>query len=113
MCNSEDEKCMTGRCKKCPSWMDDLKALAPLDDEIDWYQWERVVLNMPQKKGKPGKTKAKIQKVLKEGTVEEAIIDALSKKLPGFLDHVYVKRKQSRFLKRRFLTLNQMKQLSR
>lgn len=76
--------------------MDDLKALAPLDDEIDWYQWERVVLNMPQKKGKPGKTKKKIQKVLKEGTVEEAI-DALSKKLPGFLDHVYVKRKQSRF----------------
>ena len=47
VCNSEDEKCMTGRCIKCPSWMDDLKALAPLDDEIDWYQWERVVLNMP------------------------------------------------------------------
>ena len=104
VCNSEDEKCMTGRCKKCPSWMDDLKALAPLDDEIDWYQWERVVLNMPQKKGKPGKTKKKIQKVLKEGTVEEAF-DALSKKLPGFLDHVYVKRKQSRFFEEKISNL--------
>ena len=69
VCNSEDEKCMTGRCKKCPSWMDDLKALAPLDDEIDWYQWERVVLNMPQKKGKPGKTKKKYLRLLHENLV--------------------------------------------
>lgn len=49
--------------------MDDLKALAPLDDEIDWYQWERVVLNMPQKKGKPGKTKKKYLRLLHENLV--------------------------------------------
>lgn len=36
--------------------------------------------------------------------MEEAI-DALSKKLPGFLDHVYVKRKQSRFFEEKISNL--------
>lgn len=97
---------MTGVCDKCPNWMEEVKAVSPLDDPVEWYQWERVEKAVPGKKGKPSKTKKKIQKVVKEGTVDEAI-SALHQKLPAFLHHVFVKRKQSRFFEEKMSNLSQ------
>lgn len=96
---------MTGVCDKCPNWMEEVKAVSPLDDPVEWYQWERVEKAVPGKKGKPPKTKKKIQKVVKEGTVDEAI-STLHQKLPAFLHHVFVKRKQSRFFEEKMSNLS-------
>lgn len=60
VCSAEEEKCMTGVCDKCPNWMEEVKAVSPLDDPVEWYQWERVEKAVPGKKGKPPKTKKKI-----------------------------------------------------
>ena len=105
VCSAEEEKCMTGVCDKCPNWMEEVKAVSPLDDPVEWYQWERVEKAVPGKKGKPSKTKKKIQKVVKEGTVDEAI-STLHQKLPAFLHHVFVKRKQSRFFEEKMSNLS-------
>lgn len=52
-----------------------------------------------------------MQKVLKEGTVEDALF-SLHEKMPAFLDHVFVKRKQSKFFEeKKNQPFNQMKPL--
>ena len=80
------------------------EASAPQDNEINCYQWKRIDLKISPKKGMPGKTKKKIQKVFIERTVQEAI-DSLSNKLPAFLEHVFVKQKQSRFFEEKISNL--------
>ena len=96
MCDSGKEGCMMGKlCTKCPNWLDDIKEDAPLDKLVKWSHWERVTNSMVTKQGKP-KTIKKIQKTIKEGTVEEAL-NCLQEKIPSFLQHVFVKRKQSAF----------------
>lgn len=103
VCNSENELCMTGKCFKCPDWIEDFKSVAPLDEPIEWNQWERVKESVSAKDGKE-KTTTKVQKVLKEGTVEDALF-SLHEKMPAFLDHVFVKRKQSKFFEEKKSTL--------
>ena len=56
-----------------------------------WNKWCR------QRKEKAWKVK-KIQKVLKEGTVDDLLED-LEVQLPSFLEHVFVKRQQARIFK--------------
>ncbi|EDO29585.1 predicted protein [Nematostella vectensis] len=47
-----------------------------------------------------------MQKTMKEGTVEEAL-DCLSEKIPSFLEHVFIKRKQSAFFEDSIANLNE------
>ena len=66
-----------------------------LDEHATWYQWEHVEQNLfhmlvQAKKGKSMKRVKKIQKVLKEGTVDDLLED-LEVQLPSFLEHVFVK----------------------
>ena len=103
VCNSENELCMTGKCSKCPDWIEDFKGVAPLDEPNEWNQWERVKESVSAKDGGE-KTTTKVQKVLKEGTVEDALF-SLHEKMPPFLDHVFVKRKQSKFFQKKKSTL--------
>lgn len=62
VCNSENELCMTGKCFKCPDWIEDFKSVAPLDEPIEWNQWERVKESVSAKDGKE-KTTTKVQEV--------------------------------------------------
>ena len=87
---------MTGKCSKCPDWIEDFKSVAPLDEPIEWNQWERVKESVSAKDGKENNNKSAGSTVLKEGTVEDALF-SLHEKMPAFLDHVFVKRKQSKF----------------
>ena len=70
--NSSTEECMLSKCKNSPNWLADVKKDAPLDDLIKWSQWERVTHTKTTKRGKP-KFVNKMDKVIKEGTVEEAL----------------------------------------
>ena len=107
VCDSENEKCMTGKCAKCPKWFD--KNTAPLEDEIEWDQWDTVQVQLPQKKQKSKirqclKVVKKMKKVHAEGTVEDALF-VLQNKIPEFLEHVFIKRQQSRFFENRLSSL--------
>lgn len=100
VCSSESEDCMFGRCDKCPRWFEDLKEnLDPIkiSDTVTCYEWERVdqVIREKKEHGKFKKTIKKMKKVCKEGNLE--VIQALEDKMPFFLEHIYVKRKQSKF----------------
>jgi len=104
VCDSSNEECMMGKCHKCPKWIDDIKRDASLDEDIQWSQWERVSQPFESKEGKV-KHVMKMVKVLKEGTVEEAL-NSLEEKIPFFLEHVFIKRKQAAFFEGR---ISQMK----
>lgn len=102
VCNSSIEECMLSKCENCPNWLADVKKDAPLDDLIKWSQWERVTHTIT-KQGKP-KIVNKMEKVIKEGTVEEAL-DCLQGQIPCFLEHVFIKRKRSIFFEDRIAQL--------
>ena len=55
---------------------------------------------VPGKKNKPPKVVKKTKKVCKEGTINHVFI-SLRSKLPNFLEHVFVKRKQSSYFEER------------
>jgi len=96
VCDSNKEECMTGKCQKCPNWFETMKDTSLNLEEVvvQWGQWERV---SQTEKGKDGKTKAKkMVRILKEGTLEEALQD-LESKIPFFLEHVFIQRKQSSY----------------
>ena len=76
-------------CKKITS------SAGNLDEHATWYQWEHVEQMVRAKKGK---TMKRVKKILKEGTVDDAL-DDLEVQLPSFLEHVFVKRQQARFFK--------------
>ena len=87
------------KCVKCPSLLQKIRSSAGnLDEHATWYQWEHVEQMVQAKKGKRLKRVKKIPKVLKEGTVDDLLID-LQVQLPLFLEHVFVKRQQARFFK--------------
>ena len=46
---------------------------APLDEVVQWQQWERASNPVQTKQGK-SKLVKKMEKVTKEGTVEEALL---------------------------------------
>ncbi|CAH3185096.1 unnamed protein product [Porites lobata] len=102
VCNPESELCMLGKCKKCakcPSLLQKIRSSSGnLDEHATWYQWEHVEQMVQAKKGKSMKRVTKIQKVLKEGTVDDLLED-LEVQLPSFLEHVFVKRQQARIFK--------------
>lgn len=103
VCNpAESELCMLGKCKKCakcPSLLQKIGSSAGnLDEHATWYQWKHVEQTVQAKKGKSMKRVNKIQKVLKEGTVDDLLED-LEVQLPSFLEHVFVKRQQARIFK--------------
>ncbi|KAK3718975.1 hypothetical protein QZH41_003331 [Actinostola sp. cb2023] len=104
VCDSNNESCMTGECKDCPDFLEEMKEEAPLDEITTWYQWERVTQEVPGKKGKAASLTKKMQKVHKEGTVEEAL-QSLDTKMPPFLKHVFIKRNQARFFQEKIKNL--------
>jgi len=99
VCDSNKEECMMSKCGSCPAWLDAVKEDAALDEIVQWQQWERVSHQVQSKQGKPKLVK-KMEKVTKEGTVEEAL-HSLQSKMPSFLEHVFVKRKQAEFFEKR------------
>ncbi len=97
VCDSTNEFCMSGKCRKCPSeWLLEAAEDAPLHEATSWCQWERVTQTLPGKGGKGQRQVKKMLKVIKEGTIEEAI-KSLMEKMPHFLQHVLVQRKQTKF----------------
>ena len=108
VCDPSSESCMLGKCKKCLSlgkqWIDDEMKKADIDEPTVWYQWERT-MQILSGKGKKSKRKiTKMQKVCKEGAVDDVFM-ALEEKLPQFLEHVFVKRKQAKYFEERIQTL--------
>lgn len=98
---------------KCPSeWLLEISADATLHKTINWCQCERVTQTMPGKREKGQRQVTKMLKVLKESTIEEAIT-SLMKKMPHYLQHVFVQRKQTRFFQEKFKTLMRKRQLFR
>ena len=98
---------------KCPSeWLLEISADAPLHKTINWCQCERVTQTMPGKREKGQRQVTKMLKVLKESIIEEAIT-SLMKKMPHYLQHVFVQRKQTRFFQEKFKTLMRKRQLFR
>lgn len=114
VCDSNNESCMTGKCKTgkckkekctdCPDFLEEMKEEAPLDEITTWYQWERVTKEVPGKKGKAPSFTKKMEKVHKEGTVEEAL-QSLGTKMSSFLKHVFIKRNQARFFQEKINNL--------
>ena len=113
VCDNTSEFCTTGKCAKCPSeWLLEISADAPPHKTINWCQWERVTQTMPGKREKGQRQVTKMLKVLKESSTEEAIT-SLMKKMPHYLQHVFVQRKQTRFFQEKFKTLMRKRQLFR
>ncbi|KXJ17259.1 hypothetical protein AC249_AIPGENE8686 [Exaiptasia diaphana] len=98
VCNIDSEECMFGRCTKCPNWLQTFKDNKLTNDNaITWYQWESVDVEVASK-SKKGQTKStkKTMKVCHDSTVRDALA-VLDEKLPSFLQHVYIKGKQSSY----------------
>lgn len=93
VCDTNNESCMTGKCKNCPEFLQKMKEEAPLDEVTTWYEWEQVTEQVHEGEEK---TTTKMTKVIKEGTIEEAL-DILKTKMPSFLQHVFIKRNQTKF----------------
>lgn len=98
VCSPESEECMLGRCNKCPDWLDTTLEGQALEDPTLWYQWERVNMTVPGKKGsKPKRMVKKMKKICKEGTVKDV--------LPSFLEHIFIKRQQSQYFEGKLANL--------
>ena len=97
VCNSTTKECMLSKCANCPNWLVDVEKYAPLDDlyVIKRHQWERVTHTITTKQDKP-KIVKKMEKVIKEGTVEGAL-NCPKGQIPCFLECVFIKGKQSTF----------------
>ncbi|XP_048581390.1 uncharacterized protein LOC125561309 [Nematostella vectensis] len=85
---------MHGKCSQCPKFLDELEYD---DTTVTWYEWERTTVSVA-KEGKDGSTTTmkNMQKVCKEGTVSD-VLASLDRKLPFFLQHVFIKRTQSEY----------------
>ncbi|KAJ8041142.1 hypothetical protein HOLleu_11877 [Holothuria leucospilota] len=82
VCDQENEDCMLSKCDVCKDKFDEMYTIA--EDEsmqhVKWAQWETV--------------EGRATKVMKSGTLLNCL-KALKSKLPDFLIHTFVKRKQS------------------
>ena len=45
--SSGTEKCMLGKCNKCPNWFDTIILETTLEEPAMWYDWERVEVVVP------------------------------------------------------------------
>lgn len=110
VCDSSSGECMLGRCQNCTTYtlLDEIveSCESSLCGEVAWNQWERVEVVVPAKKNKPRKVCKKMKKVYKEGTIKDVFI-SLRSKMPNFLEHVFVKRKQSNYFEERKSNLQQ------
>ena len=87
VCNPDSEICMFGSCDKCGNLLGFERGIGSKfnndDDEpieTKWYSWDSI--------------DGKQQKVLKEGLIDECM-DVLRAQLPKFLQHDFIKKKQS------------------
>ena len=92
VCSPDSKLCMLGQCDKCPQWLETVSE-EDLSLIVNWYQWERVVRKTD---GKEYSMVKKMQKVCKEGTVND-VLAVLKEKLPKFFKHVYNMRQQSKY----------------
>ena len=95
VCNPESELCMLGNCKSvqnapacCKKQGQVQETLMSMQHGISGSMWNKIMVQA--KKGKSMKRVKKIQKVLKEGTVDDLLED-LEVQLPSFLEHLFVK----------------------
>ena len=107
VCSSDSEACMFGRCAKCPDWLKTITEEVDLEGPATWYEWKRVETVSPTASKKDSKTMKdvkKMKKISKEGTIGDAV-ESLQGKLPSFLEHVFIKRQQSKFFEERLAKL--------
>ena len=72
-----------------------------------WYEWENVETLVPTARNKDSKaTKVvrKIKKICKKGTISD-VLASLQRKLPTFLEHVFMKTQQSKYFEERLANL--------
>ena len=94
-CNQDNEMCMFSECNNCPQLsyfkaFDDFEEVKDL--EIEWYQWKTH--------------NTKVVKTVENGTVEKCFA-ALEGKVPNFLRHTYIKRKQAESFQFQKLSVHQ------
>ena len=77
---------MTGKCKSCPEFLQKMKEEAPLDEVTTQYELEQVTQQVHEGEER---TTTKMTKVIKEGTIEEAL-DILKTKMPSFRTQICV-----------------------
>lgn len=110
VCDSGSEECMLGRCSNCPKWLDTIRKESEgfLDDPLLWYQWERVEVAYQVKKKnlEPKNIVKKMKKICKEGTLDD-VLSSLESKIPSFLEHVFIKRQQSKYFEEKLTHLDQ------
>ena len=87
-----------------PQWLDSVSE-EELSLMVAWYQWERVLQNTKQRES--NSVVKKMEKVFKEGTVDDAFT-VPKEKPPNFFKHVY--RNNQKTLKSKLYTFSQMKQ---
>ena len=106
VCSSDSEACMFGRCAKCPDWLKTITEEVDLEGPATWYEWKRVETVSPTASKKDSKTFKVVKKVKisKEGTIGDAV-ESLQGTLPSFLEHVFIKRQQSKFFEERLARL--------
>ena len=106
VCSSDSEACMFGRCAKCPDWLKTITEEVDLEGPATWYEWKRVETVSPTASKKDSKTFKVVKKVKisKEGTIGDAV-ESLQGTLPSFLEHVFIKRQQSKFFEERLAKL--------
>ena len=107
VCSSDSEACMFGRCGKCPDWLKTITEEVDLEGPATWYEWKRVETVSPTASKKDSKTMKvvkKMTKISKEGTIGDAV-ESLQEKLPSFLEHVFIKRQQSKLFGERLAKL--------
>lgn len=106
VCDTTNQDCMMSKCDECPAWLEAAKKDAPLDKVVQWQQWKRVSHPVQStKEGPKPKMVKRMEKVTQEGTAEEAL-NSLQRKMPTFLEHVFIKRKQASFFEERIATLS-------
>lgn len=108
VCSSDAEECMLGKCIKCPNWLDTIIEGTVLEEPTMWCEWERVKVVVPtaSKKGsKATKVVTKMKKICKEGTISD-VVESLQRKLPTFLQHVFIKRQQSKYFEEKLANLD-------
>lgn len=95
---------MIGQCSTCPDWEEDLREVSS-DEAVEWSQRKRIIQVIHGRKGKSSKTKKKIENMVKSGSLED-LITALEIKIPAFLNHTFVKTKQSIWFENKKSPLN-------
>ena len=109
VCSSNSEECMLGKCMNCPNWLETITEETALESPTMWYEWDRVEVVVPtassKKDSEAKKVVKKVKKICKEGNISD-VIASLQRKLPTFLEHVFIKRQQSKYFEDRLANLD-------